>query len=88
MIADLINGTFEILGGLMVLNHCRIVWRDKAVAGVSILSIIFFMTWGIWNLYYYPSLNQWWSFLGGIAIVIANVLWVVLLIKYRKPRNN
>lgn len=81
---DLINGTLELLGGLMILNHCRIVLRDKAVAGVSILSTIFFTGWGFWNLYYYPNLNQWWSFTGGIMIVSANVFWIFLMIRYRK----
>lgn len=83
MIADITNGMFEVLGGLFILNHCKVVWKDKAVAGVSILSTIFFTVWGVWNLYYYPSLGQWWSFAGGIAIVIANIAWVTLLIKYR-----
>lgn len=81
---DLINGCFELLAGFMVLNHCRAVLRDKAVAGVSILSTIFFSAWGYWNLYYYPSLGQWWSFAGGILIVVSNTAWVILLIKYRK----
>lgn len=80
---DLINGSFEVLAGFMVLNHCRAVLRDKAVAGVSILSTLFFSLWGVWNLYYYPSLNQWLSFMGGIIIVFANILWVCLLIKYK-----
>ena len=84
MIADVINGAFELLGGLMILNHCRAVWRDKAVAGVSIVSTVFFAAWGLWNLYYYPSLDQWWSFAGGLAIVCANALWIALLLRYRK----
>lgn len=83
MIADLTNGVFELLGGLFVLNHCRAVWKDKAVKGVSIISTMFFTAWGVWNLYYYPSLNQWWSFVGGLAIVAANALWIYLLLKYR-----
>lgn len=83
MSADLFNGLFEMIGGVFVLNHCRAVWRDKAVAGVSIASTIFFTSWGVWNLYYYPNLSQWWSFAGGLVIVAANCLWVALLIKYR-----
>lgn len=83
---DLINGAFELLAGLMVLNHCRAVLRDKAVAGVSILSVAFMSAWGFWNLYYYPSLDQWASFAGGVMIVIANVVWVFLLLKYRGVR--
>lgn len=84
MTGDVINSLFEVFGGLMVFNHCRIVWRDKAVAGVSIISTVFFTAWGFWNLYYYPSLGQWWSFIGGIAIVIMNVIWVALMLRYRK----
>ena len=83
MTPDFFNGLFEVLGGVMVLNHCRAVLRDKAVAGVSILSTAFFSAWGFWNLFYYPHLDQWWSFAGGVVIVAANCLWVALLLKYR-----
>lgn len=83
MTSDLFNGLFELAGGLFILNHCRAVLRDKAVAGVSIVSTAFFSAWGIWNLYYYPHLDQWWSFTGGIAVVAANCWWVYLLLKYR-----
>lgn len=82
--ADFINGVlFELAGALFILNHCRAVMRDKCVAGVSIISTVFFTLWGFWNLYYYPSLGQWLSFVGGVCIVAANVLWVSLLIYYR-----
>lgn len=83
-IPDLINGAFELGGGLLILNHCRAVLRDKAVAGVSILSTAIFTAWGFWNLYYYPHLDQWASFVGGLLIVTANCLWVGLMLKYRK----
>ena len=82
--ADTTNGLYEVLGGLLVLNHCRAVLRDKAVAGVSIVSVALFTTWGMWNLYYYPSLGQWCSFGGGIVIMSANALWVMLLLRYRR----
>lgn len=72
------------MSSLMVLNHCRVLLRDKAVAGVSILSTVFFTLWGGWNLFYYPHLGQWLSFYGGIAIMIANALWVLLMMKYRR----
>ena len=81
---DLINASFEVLAGFMVLNHCRAVKRDKAVAGVSIVSVFFFTIWGFWNLFYYPSLGQTLSFYGSIVIVLANVYWVYLLIKFSR----
>ncbi|HET8688644.1 MAG TPA: hypothetical protein VFM18_18675 [Methanosarcina sp.] len=80
---DLINGSFELFGGVFILNHCRVLYQDKKVAGVSILSTAFFFAWGVWNLYYYPHLEQWLSFVGGLSIASANLLWVYLLIYYK-----
>lgn len=82
--ADVCNGLFEALGGLLVLNHCRAVLRDRAVAGVSIVSVVMFTAWGFWNLYYYPALGQWFSFAGALVIVAANALWVALLIRFAR----
>lgn len=83
-LADLINGCFELAGGLFVLNHVRVLLKDKSVKGVSILSTIVFTLWGVWNLYYYPSLNQMISFYGGLLIVFANSLYISLMLYYRK----
>jgi hypothetical protein len=82
-IADLINGCYELLGGIFLLHNCWNLYKDKKVSGVSIPSIVFFTSWGYWNLYYYPSLNQWWSFAGGCLIVIANTLWVTMYFYYK-----
>ncbi|MEQ1558104.1 MAG: hypothetical protein ABL933_04080 [Methyloglobulus sp.] len=84
MTADLINSAFEALGGIFILDHCRIVLRDKRVAGVSIIATVFFTAWGFWNLFYYPHLGQWSSFWGGVFLVLANCVWVGLLVRYRK----
>lgn len=79
---DIINGTFEALASVMVLNHCRVLLRDQAVAGVSIASTIFFTLWGIWNIWYYPTLDQIWSMVGGILVTLANLFYVALLIRF------
>lgn len=81
--ADAVNGMLEVGGGLFVLGHCRAVWRDREVKGVSIIGTVFFLGWGVWNLYYYPSLEQWYSLAGGIFLTLANLLWVGLLIRFR-----
>lgn len=86
--ADFINGSFEFLAGFFILNHCWTVYRDKAVRGVSVISVIFFTAWGFWNLYYYPSLKQIWSFYGGISIVFTNILWISLILFYRRHEKN
>lgn len=82
--ADIINGAFEVGGGLAVLGHCRALIRDKKVAGVSKLSNALFFAWGIWNLYFYPSLDQWASFAGGLVIVAGNLVWLALALHYTR----
>ena len=87
MVPDIINGFFELSGGLFVLNHCRVLYKDKQVKGMSVVSVVFFFAWGVWNIYFYPSLHQWWSTVGGLFIVFANSVWVHLLLKYRNNGN-
>ncbi|MDA8095298.1 MAG: hypothetical protein M0T84_15600 [Betaproteobacteria bacterium] len=80
---DLINGAFESLAGLMVLNHCRVLYAHKETRGVSVASTGFFVSWGFWNLYYYPSLRQPMSFYGGLVVVCANALYLGMMVVYR-----
>jgi hypothetical protein len=80
---DIINATFELLGSLFVLNHCRVLLNAKSSAGVSSISLAYFLSWGFWNIYYYPSLGQNFSFYAGIALAVANLLYLGLVIKFR-----
>lgn len=79
---DLINGIFESIGSLFILLSILKLHRDKLVKGVSWIHVGFFATWGYWNLYYYPHLEQWVSFWGGVGIVITNTIWSVQLVYY------
>lgn len=85
--ADIINGTLELLASIFVLNHCRVLLRDRAVAGVSITSTAFFTLWGVWNCWYYPHLGQFWSFVGGLLVVVANTIYVVLLCRFARMQK-
>lgn len=83
MTPDLINGLFfEALGSLMICVNIYRILVDRRSRGVSIWSVSFFTLWGYWNLYYYASLGQWWSFTGGMAMVVSNTIWVTLLFYY------
>ena len=87
--ADAINGTYELLGGYFIFLHIRALCRDKDVKGVSWSAVCFFTTWGYWNLFYYPYLNQYLSFVGGVAIAITNTTWLALIIYYKRhPKTN
>lgn len=71
----------------MVLCNIYALNRDRQVRGVQISPTLFFFIWGIWNLYYYPHLNQWFSFLGGIAIVVTNGIWCAQAFYYTYDRR-
>lgn len=86
---DIINSIFEVIGGIVLWLNIKKLYKDKEFKGVSIAPTAFFMLWGYWNLYYYPSLNQWASFWAGCLLVIANTIWVGQMVYYyRKNKKN
>ena len=89
---DFINGIFESCGSLFILRSILLLHKQKQVRGVSVIHAAFFMSWGWWNLYYYPHLNQWLSFFGGCLIVLTNSYWVGQIMfylrrEYREPHG-
>ena len=89
MISDLINGLMETVGGLFVLNHGRILYKEKSVKGVSKITLIFFICWGLFNLYFYGNLNQIYSLFGAIFMCICNIIHTSMVIYYsRKSKND
>jgi hypothetical protein len=81
---DLVNGAFECSGGVFTFANCARLYRDKAVRGVFIPATVMFTAWGFWNLFYYPHLDQWMSFAGGVVIVIGNSIWVTMALCYAR----
>lgn len=81
---DLVNGFFELGAGLLCWFNVRKILADKKIHGVYWPVQAFFAAWGWWNLYYYPTLNQWFSFAGGIILVAGNTIWVLLAVKYSR----
>ena len=82
MTPDMFNGLFEAIGGILLFRNCWLMFKAKTVKGVSVFTTTFFAAWGAWNCWFYPSLDQWWSFRGGLVIVTANVLWIGLILYY------
>lgn len=83
---DLVNGLFEFIGANFTFKSAMRVVRDRGYAGIYPGAVLFFTSWGFWNLYYYPHLGQVFSFLGGVALVITNVMWVTAMLWYGRKR--
>ena len=85
--ADFTNGTFELVGGAFMLLNCIRLFKDKQVKGISLTASLFFTAWSVWNLYYYPSLSQWLSFIGCITLASTNAWWVAMAIYYTRKNK-
>lgn len=81
---DYINAAFEAAAGVFVLNHCRVLLRDRETRGVSIVSTAFFMVWGFWNVFYYPTLQQPFSAAAGVFVAVANAIYIGLMVHFKR----
>lgn len=84
---DLINATFEIVGALLTWMNVRQVARDKGHMGIYLPAIGTFALWGVWNLFYYYHLAQFWSWLATFVMVAANFSWVGLMLYYGRKES-
>lgn len=82
MLGDMVTAGFECGGAFAILLSIRRLIADKRVAGLHWGHLTFFAVWGVWNLYYYPHLGQWWAFAGGVGIVTANTVYLALVFWY------
>ena len=85
---DLFNGCFELFGSVMLWLNVRRLYIDKTTKGINGLTVIFFTSWGFWNLYFYQNLDQPFSFYGGISMVFANTVWLLLMMYYKRNSND
>ncbi len=82
MIEDKINAIFECMGSIFVFFSIKKLYLEKKVKGVDYKTVAFFTCWGFWNIYYYPCISQWASFLAGLFVTMANLIWVIQIIYY------
>ena len=84
---DLVNGTFELSGSFFILLCIIKTHNDKMVRGIHWLNVGFFTTWGYWNIYFYPHLNQLWGAVGAVSITMMNTIWLCQLIYYTRKEK-
>ncbi len=86
-INDLINGLFELGGAVVSWINVYKLYKDKVISGVYWPMWIFFSSWGLWNLIYYPSVGHYISFYAGIVLVSGNITWSVMAYKLSKKKD-
>jgi hypothetical protein len=82
MTPDHCNAVFEGGGAIIQLINVRQILRDKTVRGVHWAPLAFWTAWGVWNVFYYPAIHQWWSFACGLGVVAGNAVNLSLMWLY------
>jgi hypothetical protein len=85
---DFINGLFESGGALLLLMNIFKLKKDKQVRGFHWLPTSFFASWSIYNLFYYPHLNQMFSLVGAVLMAVFNVIFALMAIYYVRKESN
>jgi hypothetical protein len=81
---DMINALFELVGGILITLSIRKLYRTKSAAGVHWAPVSFFTSWGVWNVFFYPMVGQWYSFYAGITVMSVNFVWLSQIIYYSR----
>jgi hypothetical protein len=58
---------FGIRRALLILRNCWVLHSHKQVQGVSVVATVYFTLWASWNLYFYPTIECWFSSQGRFA---------------------
>lgn len=81
--SDFINSLFEFSGMFFIMPSIFKLHKQKRIQGISFIHVLFFLVWGMWNLYYYQDLNQPLSLIGAVGILTVNAVWVSQIFYYR-----
>lgn len=84
---DIINGIFEFGIGVFQYRNVQLIRKQREIKGVHWSITAWTSIWGLYNLYYYPSLSQWFSFSGGILIATMNITWLAHALYYEGDIN-
>lgn len=83
---DIINAGWELAAtGFVTLNLIR-THKDRGTTGVSRVNQLFFASWGLWNLIFYPFNGHWASAAAGALVALVNTTWLLQCI-YWDRRN-
>jgi hypothetical protein len=79
---DQANACLEMGGAFLRTLDCIKLFQDKRFSGGHLGTALYFLGWGVFNVFFYPSLNQVWSFWAAIALMAMNGLWFVMAVHY------
>lgn len=85
---DRINGAFEAYGAWGAWANFARLRRDKEVKGIVWQFVLGYQLWGVWNIWYYYGLEQWFSWDAGIVLCAGNTAWVITMARILHEKRN
>jgi len=79
---DQMNAAFELGGAFLRTLDCVKLFQAKRFMGGHLGTALYFLLWGVFNVFFYPSLHQEWSFWAAIALMTINGVWFVMAVHY------
>lgn len=73
---DLFNALFELGASIFLTLDIQALRRDRRVAGISVISRVFFVAWGLFNPYFYAVQGLTYSFIAGLIVCGVNLWWL------------
>lgn len=83
---DQANAALEMGGAFLRTLDCIKLFQHKRFVGGHLGTALYFLLWGVFNVFFYPSLNQVWSFWAALALMVINGLWFVMAVYYNHFR--
>jgi hypothetical protein len=81
---DGVNSAFISIGGWLVFLNCWQLFKDKLLSGVSIISLVFYTVWGMFNAYYYLTLGKFEPMWAEVFISVGNLCYLYMAVKYNR----
>jgi hypothetical protein len=79
---DSVNAGFELACAILLWLNVRTLYRDKQIKGIALSPNFLYLGAGLWDLYYYPFLNQWISFVACLVYTTGFSLWLGMAVWY------
>ena len=79
---DIINSGFQFFACFFIWFSIASVFKNKSSLGVSKWHIGYFFAYGVFMIFYYLSLDQYFSLVTNVLVVISNAIYLGGVIKY------
>lgn len=77
---DVINGLFLFVGALVICLSIKKLYIQGQVRGIDWRHPAFFNFWGMYQLFFYANLEQWFSFAAAITTVLAGTTYLLMIL--------